>query len=260
MNWNPAALDGLRGFGLRPAQDLLARVPAALPPGPIVDLGAGTGQIGAALRARFPGRDLTAVDRSAALLEEAEDSGLYARLALNELDDWTPDAPPALIFSNAALHLLDDHRALMPRLAASLAPAGVLAVQMPRHFDAPSNRLLRDTARALFPDRFAGADAPIPVGRPGFYAALLGGLGRLDLWETKYYKTLDPAPAAHPVRLLASASTSTARPILSRLGERERATLWEAYDAALQEAYPTEPDGRVIYPVRRLFFVLCRDD
>lgn len=260
MNWNPAALDGLRGFGLRPAQDLLARVPDALPKGPIVDLGAGTGQIGAALRARFPDRDLTAVDRSAAMLEEAEGSGLYARLALNELDDWSPDTPPALIFSNAALHLLEGHRVLMPRLATALAPTGVLAVQMPRQYDAPSNRLLRDTARALFPDRFPAADDPVPVGAPGFYAGLLGNLGRLDLWETEYYKTLDPAPSAHPVRLLASASTSASRPILSRLGQRERATLWEAYDAALQEAYPTEPDGRVMYPVRRLFFVLRRGD
>jgi trans-aconitate 2-methyltransferase len=60
---------------------------------------------------------------------------------------WQPFAPFDLIFSNAALHWLPDHERLLPALAGCLAPGGVLAVQMPRNFDAPSHTAIAETVR-----------------------------------------------------------------------------------------------------------------
>ena len=45
------------------------------------------------------------------------------------ISTWWPVAPPALIFSNAALHWVGDHQALMPRLFACLAPGGQIAAR-----------------------------------------------------------------------------------------------------------------------------------
>lgn len=255
--WDPGAYHRFRDLRLRPALDLLARVPE-LPDGRIVDLGAGSGQAGPALLERFPGRQLSAVDASSVMLEEAERAGVYDRLVLQDIADWSPEADPALIFSNAALHWLSDHATLFPRLAALPCPGGVLAVQMPRQFDAPSHRLLRDTARTLFPDRFDLSCYRPPVAAPPVYAELLAGFGRLDLWESETYQTLAPAEGAHPVRLF-TASTA-ARPIVERLSPPERETFFQAYDAALAEAYPAEADGSVTFPFRRLFMVLQRDN
>lgn len=63
-----------------------------------------------------------------------------------DLADWAPDAQPDLIFSNAAPHWLDDHRALFPRLLAMLPDGGVLAVQMPNNFAEPSHRAISELA------------------------------------------------------------------------------------------------------------------
>lgn len=254
--WDPAAYMRIRGLRLRPALDLLARIPDDLPPGPIVDLGAGSGMAAPALAARFTARELTAVESSAARLEDAEGGGHYARLTLQDLADWAPDTPPALIFSNAALHGLSDHARLMPRLARTLCPGGVLAVQMPRQFEAPANRLLRQTALALFADRFDFAVQSPPVAAPALYATWLGGLGMLDLWETAYFQTLAAAENAHPVRLFVASTTG--RPVVERLSARELETFWQAYDAALAEVYPPAGDGSVTFAQRRLFFVLRR--
>lgn len=252
QGWDPSRYAAFRGLRLRPALDLLAQVPD-LPPGGVVDLGCGDGAVAGPLRLRFPGRHLTGLDGSAGMLARAAgyDAKVQADIAL-----WRPEAPPALIFSNAALQWLPDHAGLMPHLAGLLAPGGVLAVQMPRNHLAPSHALLRDTAAQLFPDRFRTAGYVPPVGDPGFYRALLAPSGRVTLWETEYLQELAPAAAGHPVR--AFTESTAMLPFLDRLSPAEGAALTAAYDAALATAYPLLPDGGALFPFRRLFFICQR--
>ncbi len=253
-DWNPESYARFGDLRLRPALDLLARV-GPLPEGGIVDLGCGAGAVAGALRSRYPGRALTGLDTSPAMLARAAETGLYDRLTQADAADWAPDRAPALIFSNAALHWLPDHAGLMPRLAGLLAPGGTLAVQMPRQQMAPSHALMREIAARDFPDRFDFADWTPQVSDPRVYAALLGALGEADVWETDYLQRLDPVAEGHPVRHF---TRSTAmRPFLDRLGAgADAARFLRAYDAALAGAYPTDPDGSVLFPFRRLFFVL----
>lgn len=250
-DWNPAAYAAFRGLRLRPALDLLAQV-GDLPPGDVVDLGCGDGAAVAPLRARFPGRRLVGVDSSPAMLAKAgHDLKIGADIAT-----WQPPAPPALIFSNAALHWLDDHAALLPGLAGCLAPGGVLAVQMPANFAAPSHRLLRDIAGDMFPGRFGFAGYTPPVAPARDYWAMLAALGRLSIWETEYLQALDPVAEGHPVRAF-TASTAM-RPFLDRLTPAEAAEFTARYDAALAAAYPLGEEGGALFPFRRLFLILER--
>jgi trans-aconitate 2-methyltransferase len=237
---------------LRPALDLLAQV-GTLPDGAVVDLGCGAGAVGPALAARFA-RPVLGVDASPAMLDSARGTGAYAALEQADIADWSPAAPPALIFSNAALHWVGDHAGLFPRLAGRLVPGGVLAVQMPRQSGAPSHRFLRDIAQAMFPDRFDLTGWQPPVAAPAEYAALLAPLGRVDLWETEYLQRLDPARDAHPVRRFTESTAM--RPFLDRLSPAEVADFVARYDAALGAAYPVQPDGSVLFPFRRLFLLL----
>lgn len=249
-DWNPEAYARFRGLRLRPAVDLLAQV-GELPEGDIIDLGCGDGAVAPLLRARLPGRRLIGVDASPAMLEKA--SGYEARIEA-DVAGWLPERPPALIFSNAALHWLGDHAGLLPRLARALAPGGVLAVQMPRQFFAPSHRFLRDIAQTMFPDRFDFAHYQPPVAAPVDYALMLGGLGQLDVWETDYIQRLAPDGTGHPVRAFTAATAM--RPIAARLDKGELDAFTRAYDRALAAAYPLAADGAVLMPFRRLFFVL----
>ena len=137
--WNPDAYARFADLRLQPALDLLMHV-RPLPAGDIVDLGCGNGAVGPVLRTRFAERTLIGIDTSAVMLAKARDSGAYERLEPRDMAEWAPDTPPALIFSNAALHWLDDHHRLLPRLAGLLAPGGTLAVQMPHQNRAPSHR------------------------------------------------------------------------------------------------------------------------
>lgn len=249
-DWNPGAYAKFRGLRLRPALDLMAQI-GGLPPGDVVDLGCGDGAAAGALATRFAGRRLIGVDASPAMLEQA--AGYDARI-LADIAAWQPDSPPALIFSNAVLQWLGDHAALLPGLAGLLAPGGVLAVQMPRQYDAPSHRFLRDIAQAMFPDRFDFRGWQPPVAPAAEYWRMLAPLGRVTAWETDYVQHLAASAEGHPVRAFTGATAM--RPFLEHLTPPEAGAFADAYDQALTAAYPLMPDGSALMPFRRCFLVL----
>lgn len=251
-DWNPAAYARFADLRLQPALDLLSRV-GDLPAGDVVDLGCGAGTAGPVLRQRFAGRRLVGVDGSAAMLEQARAAQTHDSLVEADIASWTPEAPPALIFSNAALQWLPDHESLLPLLAGLLAPGGVLAIQMPHQNRAPSHRVWVDLAERMLPGRID--DAVLPgIGEAAEYHAMLSPLGRLGLWETEYFQTLPAGDEGHPVR--AFTSSTFARPILSALDDGARDEICLAYDNAMEAVYPRAEDGSVLFPFKRLFLTL----
>jgi trans-aconitate 2-methyltransferase len=253
-DWNPETYARFRDLRLRPALDLLNRV-GALPDGPVMDLGCGNGAAGPALSERFrPDRRIEGLDASPAMIEVARRAACHDDLIEADAATWQPAAPYALIFSNAALHWLPGHAELLPRLAGFLVPGGMLAVQMPRQYGAPSHRFLRDFASEMFPDRFSLSDWVAPVAPPVDYHRMLSPLGSVDVWETDYVQRLAPAPIGHPVRRFTESTAM--RPYLDKLDAAEAEGFIARYEQALGSAYPTEDDGSVLFPFRRIFFTL----
>jgi trans-aconitate 2-methyltransferase len=145
-------------------------------------------------------------------------------------------------------------RPLFPRLVGSVEPGGVLAVQMPRNFGAPSHTLLVDTARSpRWSDRLESLVRPVPVSDPAFYHDVLAPLvSDLDVWETEYLHVLS---GADPVA--AWTRGSAALPYLQALGPHADAFMSD-YADALRLAYPMRQDGTTLLPFRRLFILARR--
>lgn len=249
-DWNPETYARFRGLRLRPALDLLAQV-ADLPVGEVIDLGCGDGAAAGPLKLRFPQHRLVGVDNSPAMLAKAKG---YDTTVLADAATWRADNAPALIFSNAALHWLPDHALLMPRLARMLCRGGVLAVQMPRQYFAPSHRFLRDIAAAMYPDRFDFARYEAPVLPAQGYWQMLAEMGEAQAWETEYIQRLDAVEGMHPVH--AFTQSTAMRPFVDKLTADEAKAYAAAYDLALTSAYPLLPDGSCLMPFRRIFFTL----
>lgn len=262
--WQPDRYLAFADHRLRPALDLLARVPTEAP-SRVVDLGCGTGTLTRHARARWPGAEIVGLDASPGMLARAraEPGGDTITWQTADIATWTPasDAErPDVILSNAALHWLSDHDTLFPRLIQALAPGGVLAVQMPRNFDRPSHALPKVVAaRPPFAATCADlAAAPPPVDPPDVYARRLLGAGvtRFDLWETDYQQILPGGPES----IADFTRSTTLLPYLERLpDEARRAAFLEAYRAEVAAAYRALPDGRTLFPFRRLFLTARRD-
>jgi tRNA (cmo5U34)-methyltransferase len=102
---------------------------AAPPIRRVLDLGAGTGMLAAQVAAAHPEAEVTLLDGSPAMLEQAR-AGLGARAAgyvTADLTDPLPAGPWTAVVSALAIHHIDDaaKRALLRRVHAELAPGGV---------------------------------------------------------------------------------------------------------------------------------------
>lgn len=257
-SWDPGQYAKFAGPRLRPAADLVARVPDR-PYRAGIDLGCGGGQVTALLRSRFPGLALTGIDNSPDMLAVAAKALPDVDFRLGDIGEAGLAAGHDLIVSNAAFHWLANHRAVLAALMAGLPSGGVLAVQMPRNHGAPSHRLLAEVvASPRWAARLAAVTGIRPVDEAADYTRLLRGAGaaEVDAWATDYVHVLPPAPASHPV--LEWVKGTALRPYLDVLDEAEAAAFLATYREALSAAYPAEEGGCVLFPFRRVFFVASR--
>jgi trans-aconitate 2-methyltransferase len=247
--WQPDLYLRFADERLRPALDLMTRLPDCSPR-TVFDLGCGAGNVTRLLARRFPSAEIVGIDSSIAMLERARQLAPECRFEQADLATWQPRQPPDLIFSNAALHWLQNHETLLPRLLRSLAANGLLAIQMPAMHDAPLREMQAIlAARAPWRERLAGINSAPPILEPEAYWDLLGSLaGRLELWETIYWHRLRGEDAvAH------WAAGSSLRPYLDPLSDAERASFLAEYALLLRPHYPPRADGSTWLPFRRLF-------
>ena len=255
--WSPHEYRAYASHRSRPFFELLARV-GAEHPSYVVDLGCGPGERTADLAARWPGAVVEGVDASERMIAEARRSaGGALRFTVGDLAGWTPGRPVDVIFSNAALQWVPEHRRLLPAWVGALAPGGWLAFGMPGNFDGPGHTLLRELCDSpRWGDRLGGVNRHDVVGDPQEYLDLLGGLGcEVDAWETTYLQVLQ---GEDPV--LDWMRGTALRPALGVLtDDAERREFLTELAGLLREAYPPRPYGTV-FPFRRIFVVSQRGD
>lgn len=254
MSWDPAQYLKFAGERMRPAVDLLARVPAAAPAA-VVDLGCGAGNLSPLILARWPDAKLTGVDSSPEMLARARTAYPQAQFVQGDIGTWRPARPVNVLYSNAALHWLGGHERVFPALLEAVAPGGWLAVQMPRNFNAPSHTsIVEAIAQGPWRARLEPMLRREPVAAPGFYWRLLEPhSAELQVWETEYLQVLE---GANPVAEYTKGTWL--KQFLDRLEGAERAAFEADYRARVLAWYPPEADGRTLFPFRRLFLVARR--
>lgn len=251
MSWDPQQYARFADQRLRPALDLIARIPLDRPR-TVADLGCGTGNVTRILRSRWPDAGITGIDGSPQMLAEAMKLKADLVWEQNDVATWNPPVKFDLIFSNAALHWLDDHPALFARLCGNVAAGGVLAVQMPRNFAAPSHAIMHELAASPpWRDALAPLLRPQPVLAPERYWELLApGARSLDIWEAEYLQILE---GENPVAEWTKGSWLA--PLLAALAPGARAEFESEYRRRVAQVYPRQHDGKTLFPFKRLFIV-----
>ena len=258
--WDPGQYHRFTDHRLRPALELLARVPVAAA-SLVHDLGCGSGNVTRVIAERFAAARVAGIEISSEMLAKAAETPSRIEWFQADIAEWEPEQAPDLIYSNAALHWVDDHVALVPRLFGFLAPGGCLAVQMPLSYSMRSHVLMRETlADGGVDDSRLGDEAlAAAVARKWvldaeeYHDLLAPQAASLDIWETEYLQRLE---GDDPV--LEWVTATGLRPILNGLGDAERERFIEVYRERLRRAYPHRTGGHTLYPFRRLFMVATR--
>lgn len=254
-DWNPALYRRFEDERTRPAQELLARVPLPAP-AHVVDLGCGPGNSTELLVQRYPQARVLGIDNSEAMLASARERLPGVDFILGDIAQWRPDVPPDLIYANASLQWVGGHDHLFPRLFESLAPGGVLAVQMPDNRDEPTHRLMREVAAQSpwnEPIGDAGRLRTDLFGIETYYDWLAPVAEHVDVWHTVYQHVMPSA------RSIVDWVRSTGlRPFLDPLPEALKQSYLAEYESRVDHAYGQRSDGSRLLAFPRLFIVARR--
>ncbi|HEV8267244.1 MAG TPA: methyltransferase domain-containing protein, partial [Thermoanaerobaculia bacterium] len=144
-----------------------------------VDLGCATGELTRELHRLVEAGETLGIDNSSAMIEKSRPfAGNGVTIELGDIASFMPERPFDLVFSNAAIHWVPDHPALLARLTRAVAPGGQLAVQVPANHDHPAHRAAAEVAgEEPFRSALSGEVHPCHVLPPEAYAALLVQVG-----------------------------------------------------------------------------------
>ena len=249
MTWDPATYLHFADLRLRPGVELISRI-SNLAAESIVDLGCGTGALTTLLSERWPGAAISGVDNSDEMLAVARQSNPSIEWVHADIEVWEPPTAPDVVFSNAALHWVDDHGALFQRLRSWMHPGGTIAVQMPNNWTESTHtipaRVLDSgdwpaaATRALLRNRVSGPDDYRRWLQPA----------TVDIWETTYFQQL-----TGPDPVLTWGKGSFLSPVMAALPSSDAHRFEERCRTLYSEAYGADERGIVTLPFRRLFTV-----
>jgi trans-aconitate 2-methyltransferase len=249
MAWDPDRYLRFADHRTRPGMELASRIPD-IDARSIVDLGSGTGHLTAHLAERWPEASILGIDSSEEMVERARLDHPSLEWVVDDVGTWQPKEPVDLLFSSAALHWVDDHAGLFRRLRSYLAAGGVMAVQMPDNWKAPTHLIPAQVLdEGEWPEQARSALMRDRLSQPAAYAQWMQP-ARVDLWRTTYYQVLT---GDEPVWKWVTGSVL--RPVLAALKGSEKDRFSEICRARYLDAYPAGEDGVTTLPFSRQFLV-----
>lgn len=251
MGWDPELYLRFQRERFAPFDDLFALI-RPRPGMRVIDLGCGSGELTRRLAEGLPGSNVLGVDNSPAMLERARTLAMPGlRFELTSIEEAVAGPPGEwdVVFSNAALHWVNDHAALIPRLRRMLAPGGQLAVQIPANHNQPAHLLI---PLLMSGEPFATAlggwsrSFPVLTGE-GYAKHLFAEFGANIAVMERIYPHLMPGAEA----IAEWTASTTLLPYFDRLDSAQRELFLARYREELVRMFPDRP---TLHTFRRILF------
>lgn len=237
----------------QPALDLAKRIEHH-DPAEIVDLGCGPGNGTAVLRSVFPKAMLKGIDNSPNMIEKAKKAHPDIEFNLGDVQDL--NGKYDLIFSNACLQWIPDHKQLLPYLMDKLNTGGILAVQIPMNEKEPLFKIIKETVKnSPFDFSRAYFEKNSILAPEEYYDILSECTSDFDIWETVYYHDMP----SHD-ELINWVRGTRLRPYLDCLNDADKKIFEAELLKNVREQYAVMNNGNVILKFRRLFFTATKLD
>ena len=256
FTWNSDCYSHFLKERTQPAIVLAAKIPLEAPDS-ILDLGCGPGNSTKVLADRFPhAAHLLGVDLSPDMLQHAK--AKYPELSYQAFDatcDFeTLSTQFDVIFSNACIQWVPDHPRLLRNMQQALKPGGVLAVQIPMNQNEPIHQIIQAlVTSATWRSKFPSPRIFYTL-TPEKYFDLLSELFEdFSIWETTYCHRMP----SHQSILEWYRGTGL-RPYLAALSPEDAAALEADVLRELQQAYPIQKNGEILFRFPRFFLTATK--
>ncbi len=254
-SWNATTYLQFKNERTRPAVNLACRIPLD-DPKTVLDIGCGPGNSTAVLRERFPNAKIIGIDNAPDMIEKAKESYPEMSFLCIDADEYiaTVGEKFDVVFSNACMQWLPDHKALLPKWMGLVKKGGVLAVQMPNNYGEPIHQIIEAiTTSEKWQPHFRIMREKNILSVAEYYDSLAENAVHVDLWETAYYHTLSTQQD-----LLEWYRGTGLRPYLDQLSDDAKTDFEDDFLAAVKEAYSLQTDGSILFRFPRLFFVAVK--
>ncbi len=218
----------------------------------ILDVGCGTGMSTAPLVSTWKQAEIIGVDRSAEMLEKARELLPEVEFLQRDCRKPLPDLGKFdLIFSNAFLQWLPDQETFIANSFAMLHHHGIFAAQIPLFETMPAHGCIV-RAETIYEDKFQGMEDEKYVlhSATKYYDILAEYTDQIEMWITDYCHQMDSV-----INILEFLRGTALHPYLDRLNEEEQELFLKEVRKNLEKEYPAQPNGKVLFPFKRLFLV-----
>lgn len=253
-DWNSAQYLKFENERTQPSVDLADRITLSNPQR-ILDIGCGPGNSTQVLASRFPGAYILGIDSSENMIETAKKEH-------RELDFKVYDAGTALaslgndfdvVFSNACIQWIPNHRALLPNMMALLRVGGMLAVQIPMNYEEPIHKIIQEvTSSQKWRPFFPNPRIFYNLTQEEYFDLLSDISSEFSMWQTTYFHIMK----SHYAILEWYRSTGL-KPYLDVLPEEKKEPFEQEIMERIIGSYPVQKNGDIIFRFPRFFFTAC---
>lgn len=250
-DWNPSQYLKFKSQRTQPAIDLAKRI-IDRNPEKIIDIGCGPGNSTSVLKNLFFKADVCGIDSSENMIEKAK--AAYPDIDFMLCDARNISSGYDLIFSNACLQWLPDHKNLIPEFMGKLNDGGVLAVQLPMNSDEPLFRIIKAVAEN---PKWGFRDICFETNKtlaPNEYFDILSECSDdFNIWETVYYHDMPSHES-----LIEWVKSTRLKPYLEELDDENKLLFLNEILEDVKEAYHINKNGEIILRFRRFFFTAIK--
>ena len=217
----------------------------------VLDVGCGIGNSTAVLKRRFPNARIIGADNSDDMLATARKNN--PELEFMKLDASTDIVKISdrfdVVFSNACIQWIPNHRLLIKRMMELLKEDGTLAIQIPQQAKHPMHRIVKSVAESEKWKQKILVSRAFNVLTEEEYFNIFSELSdNFRMWETTYFHAMP----SH--RSIVEWYKGTGlRPFLEQLSGSDKGEFENDVLTETQRYYPIQQNGEIIFRFPRLF-------
>lgn len=253
--WNAELYSEFLKDRTQPSIDLANRITIENPKS-IIDIGCGPGNSTEVLKKRFPNARVIGADLSKDMIKTAESNHKDIEFIqfdasrdfekLNEKFD--------VVFSNACIQWVPDHKKLLPEMMSILNDGGVLAVQTPMNYKEPIHMIIESLVNSEKREKhFSKPRIFYNLLQEEYFDLLSEISSDFTMWETVYCHRM----SSHESIIEWYKGTGL-RPYLSALSAEKAGEFEKEVLEQIRKEYPIQKNGEIIFRFPRFFFTALK--
>lgn len=257
LNWSSSIYLKFIKERTQPSIDLAMRL-QSVKAQRIIDIGCGPGNSTAVLKSFFPDAYILGVDNSSDMIKKASID--YPNIDFMYLDASTDLFKIKdlfdIVFSNACIQWIPNHKKLLKDMFGLLKKDGVLAIQIPINYNEPIHQIINELVKT--PKWSKKFDNPRVFYHltPSEYHDLLSELSTdFTMWETTYYHRLPSYES-----IMEWYRGTGLRPYLEALSSADKSLFENEVFEKVKQRYSLQSNDEIIFKFPRLFFTITKQN